>query len=117
MLNGEKKKQAIEKTILKLKHYGIQVFLDDFGTEYSNFDRILYWPVDVIKVDKHLTWSMRENDSVQSVIKGIISSLSKAGYKILFEGVETEEDLEKCKQMEASYLQGFHYSKPIDYFF
>ena len=102
-------------TILQLKSYGMQVYLDDFGVEYSNLNRVVSWPVDVIKIDKNLTWSMRNAKHLESVIGDIISSLKKAGYKILFEGIETEDDFNRCKALKASYLQGFKYSQPIDY--
>ena len=101
--------------ILQLKSYGMQVYLDDFGVEYSNLNRVVSWPVDVIKIDKNLTWSMRNAKHLETVIGDIISSLKKAGYKILFEGIETEDDFERCKALKASYLQGFKYSQPIDY--
>lgn len=108
--------EQVRTIIMKLKEYGIKVYLDDFGTEYSNFNRIIHWPVDVIKIDKKLTWSMRESNNLQAIIGDIVASLKRAGYQILFEGVETEVDLERCNLLEATYVQGFHYSQPVDYF-
>ena len=37
----------------------------------------------------------------------------RANYQILFEGVETELDEMQCKGMNAQYLQGFRYSRPM----
>jgi EAL domain-containing protein (putative c-di-GMP-specific phosphodiesterase class I) len=37
----------------------------------------------------------------------------KADYQILFEGVENESDEMQCIDMNAMYLQGYKYSKPI----
>ena len=37
----------------------------------------------------------------------------KADYQILFEGVEDEHDEHQCIGMDAMYLQGYKYSKPI----
>ena len=37
----------------------------------------------------------------------------RANYQILFEGVESETDEIQCKDMNAQYLQGFRYSRPI----
>ena len=37
----------------------------------------------------------------------------KADYQILFEGVEDEQDEKQCIDMNAQYLQGYKYSKPV----
>ncbi len=34
-------------------------------------------------------------------------------YSVLYEGVESESDEERCRNMSASYLQGYKYSRPI----
>ena len=34
-------------------------------------------------------------------------------YTVLYEGVETDADSKLCREMSASYLQGFKYSKPV----
>ena len=35
------------------------------------------------------------------------------GYSVLYEGVENENDAERCNEMSASYLQGFKFSRPV----
>ena len=42
------------------------------------------------------------------------TSFSQSGYKVLFEGVETVEDEQRCLIMNAAYLQGFKFSQPIE---
>ena len=34
-------------------------------------------------------------------------------YSVLYEGVETTDDESRCRKMDAKYLQGYKYSKPI----
>lgn len=34
-------------------------------------------------------------------------------YSILYEGVENNDDEQRCRDMSASYLQGFKYSRPV----
>ena len=41
-------------------------------------------------------------------------SFRRAGYEVLFEGVETEEDELRCQHLNASYLQGYKYAKPME---
>ena len=48
-------------------------------------------------------------DDVESLAK----MFSDMDYSVLYEGVEQDEEEKMCMEMEASYLQGFKYSKPI----
>ena len=41
------------------------------------------------------------------------SMFSNLDYSVLYEGVETDIDEQRCIGMSASYLQGYKYSKPI----
>ena len=106
--------EAVKKIIWKLKARGIKVYLDDFGIDYSNLNRILNLPVDVIKFDKSITWALREDTGLKSIISNMATSFSQSGYKVLFEGVETLEDEQRCLIMNAAYLQGFKFSQPIE---
>ena len=47
---------------------------------------------------------------LESVVK---REIEKLGYKVLYEGVETDEQEEICVNSHADYLQGFKFSKPI----
>lgn len=106
--------EEVRKIIWKLKARGIKVYLDDFGVDYSNINRVLNLPVDVIKFDKSITWALREDTGLKSIISNMATSFSQSGYKVLFEGVETLEDEQRCLIMNAAYLQGFKFSQPIE---
>ena len=47
----------------------------------------------------------------------MVSNLAKmfrdVHYSVLYEGIEDEEDENRCINMDARYLQGYKYSKPI----
>ena len=47
---------------------------------------------------------------LESVVK---REIEKLGYKVLYEGVDTDEQEEICVNSHADYLQGFKFSKPI----
>ena len=42
-----------------------------------------------------------------------VSLFAKLNYSVLFEGVETDNDEQMCREFYASYLQGYKYSRPI----
>ena len=96
-----------------LQGLGVKFYLDDFGTGYSNFERIVGLPIDIIKFDRSLTILAGKDDESKFLVGSFSDIFKQSNYQILFEGVEDEQDEMYCKEMNALYLQGFKYSKPI----
>lgn len=99
--------------INELREHGVKFYLDDFGTGYSNFERIMELPFDIIKFDRSLVLACGTDYKAQKMVYHLARMFSDMNYSVLYEGVETAEDEEKCKNMCARYLQGYKYSKPI----
>ena len=110
---NEKDFLVMKKVIERLQELGIKFYLDDFGTGYSNFERLIGLPIDIIKFDRSLTILASKNDESQFMVGSFSEIFKKADYQILFEGVEDEHDEKQCINMNAQYLQGYRYSKPI----
>ena len=105
--------ELVKSVMLRLREYGIKFYLDDFGTGYSNMERIMGLPIDIIKFDRSLTELAGRDDSSRYMVGSFSDIFGKSNYQVLFEGVEDETDESVCKDMQAMYLQGYHYSKPI----
>ena len=98
---------------MQFKSLGVCTYLDDFGTGYSNFDRILSLKLDVVKFDRSLLLMANKDENSQFILNYFSTAFEKLGYKVLYEGVETDEQEEICVNSHADYLQGFKFSKPI----
>lgn len=99
--------------IEQLHREGIQFYLDDFGTGYSNMERILALPFDIIKFDRTMLIACDNNDRSVKLVNSLANMFRDMSYSVLYEGVENEGDERLCKEMSASYLQGYKYSRPI----
>lgn len=110
---NEKDFLMMKDVIEQLQKKNIKFYLDDFGTGYSNFERIIGLPIDIIKFDRSLTILASKNDESKFMVGSFSDIFKKADYQILFEGVEDEKDEMQCIDMNAQYLQGYKYSKPI----
>ncbi len=110
---NEKDFIMMKRVLEELKQYGMKFYLDDFGTGYSNFERIIELPVDTIKFDRSLTILASKDEESKFMVGSFSEIFKRANYQILFEGVEDEKDEIQCKDMNAQYLQGYRYSKPI----
>ena len=105
--------RIMKEKINELRGHGIKFYLDDFGTGYSNFERIMELPFDIIKFDRSMVLASGTDYKSQKMVYYLAKMFSDMNYSVLYEGVETIEDEEKCKRMCANYLQGYKYSKPI----
>lgn len=103
----------VKTTMNTLKKYGIHMYLDDFGTGYSNFERILDLPIDIIKFDRSLTIISGEDETSAYMVENFATIFKKANYSILYEGIESGKDEQRCIDMQAEYLQGYRYARPI----
>ena len=99
--------------IKELRRQGIQFYLDDFGTGYSNMERIMELPFDIIKFDRSLVIASRTGERSGRIVKNLAYMFKDMEYSILYEGVEDDSDENRCKEMSASYLQGYKYSRPV----
>ena len=103
------------KCINELLRLGFSVYLDDFGTKYSNIAELLSAQFNVIKIDRQLILKALENDNACKVITAVSSACSAVGYKVLFEGVDSDEGIKLAYENNAAYIQGFCYSKPLSW--
>ena len=103
----------MKERIEELKGKGITFYLDDFGTGYSNMERILELPFDIIKFDRSMVIAGSQSKRSEQVLGSLAELFSKLNYSVLYEGVENEKDEQMCCDLNASYLQGYKYSKPI----
>ena len=54
-----------------------------------------------------------QNKRSEQILGSLADLFSKLNYSVLYEGVEDEKDEQMCKNLSASYLQGYKYSRPI----
>ncbi|MCM1505692.1 MAG: EAL domain-containing protein [Ruminococcus flavefaciens] len=104
---------VMRQKVTQLQQLGIKFYLDDFGTGYSNFERIMEIPFNIIKFDRSMLIESVKNDSSKFMVSTFASMFNELNYAVLFEGVENDYDETHCVNMNAKYLQGYKYSKPI----
>lgn len=101
----------VREMIEQLREVGFEIALDDFGSGYANLERLITYPLKVVKLDRSMIAGYFENPN--PVLGSIISTLNSAGYRIVAEGVEKGYMMEQLHRMGCSYVQGFYFSGPI----
>ena len=103
----------VKSRIEALRKAGMTVYLDDVGTGYSNLDRIVRYDVDVVKFDRFFLLEAEKDDKIVKMMSHLSEAFRDLNYKLLYEGVETEDNEKLCVECGADYIQGFKYSKPV----
>lgn len=103
------------KTFNRLKEIGFNFSLDDYGTGLSNISSIYEMDFDIVKIDKSILWNSTKSEGYKAILDSNIEILHNLKFKLVSEGVETKEQVEYLKNHGVEYIQGYYYSKPIDY--
>ena len=91
----------------------MKFYLDDFGTGYSNLTNVISLPFSTIKMDRSLVITMEEGQKGVSLFFDLVSTFKEVGFKILVEGVETNNQNYLVERAGVDYIQGFLYSRPL----
>ncbi len=100
------------ENISRLKEAGLSFSLDDYGTGYSNMQRVIQLPLKIIKLDKSFV-DEHNNPKMWIFLKNTVKMLKDMNMEIVVEGVESQEMLEAFSDMECDFIQGYYFSKPI----
>ena len=104
---------AVKSVISRFKENGFRIYMDDYGTGYSNMQALFSMNFNVIKIDKSILWEAEKSELGMTILESSISMLKQMGMDVLVEGVETRSQAELLKHLGADYLQGFYFSRPV----
>lgn len=99
----------------RLKENDILLALDDFGTGYSNFHYLYELRPDIIKIDRSFTAKSMENDYEYNLLSLISNMIHSLNLKVCVEGIETEQELNRMKEVAPDLIQGFYFGSPCPY--
>ncbi len=105
----------VRSFIKRIKAYGVKVAIDDFGSGYSNFSRLLEYEPDYIKIDASLIKRIPEDKSSMDIVETIKSFADKQGYKTVAEFVSDEKIFEAVVSLGIDYSQGYYIGAPEAY--
>ena len=95
----------------KLRHQGVRVAIDDFGTAYATLRNLTTLPVDALKVDASFTSGLPDQRTHTAIVHGIASMAYELGIPCIVEGVETEAQRTALQGM-AVQAQGWLWGQP-----
>jgi len=97
----------------ELSRMGVLVSIDDFGTGYSSMSYLRRFPIDKLKIDRSFIKDLTSSADAASIVKAIISLAHSLRLKVVAEGVETAEQLERLRELACDQYQGFFRSAAV----
>lgn len=92
---------------------GIDVHLDDFGTEYSSLLYIKKLPISTIKIDKEFVKDVLTSKESQAIIKFITNIAKLLNRTTICEGVETTQEFDMLNYLGCDTIQGWLIGKSM----
>ena len=97
--------------LTKLRKFGCQIALDDFGVGYTSFLQLKQLDLDIVKVDGAFVKGLGSNHKDDVLVQCIINIGKEFGLKTVAEFVETQAIADKLIAMGIDGLQGFYFGK------
>ncbi len=96
-----------------LRHAGSRVYLDDFGTGFSNLSYLKHLPIDAVKIDQAFVRNITVDPGDAAIVRGVLAMAKQLNIDTIAEGIETAEQLDCLREMGCHRGQGYYFSKPI----
>lgn len=108
-----KEKHNLVRVLGQFQDAGYQVWLDDFGSEYSSLNVLHNYHFDELKID--MAFLRNFNDQSRKILMSIVFMAKTLGVHTLAEGAETKEQVEFLKEIGCEKIQGYYFGKPMKY--
>ncbi|MGP1485857.1 MAG: EAL domain-containing protein [Campylobacter sp.] len=105
--------KKVNDFIRKIRSHKCKISIDDFGSGYSNYYRLLELDIDVIKIDGSIVKKLPYDVNARDLLSTIIDFANRQDYGIVAEFVSTPEILEEIRKFGIKYAQGFLLGKPV----
>jgi EAL domain-containing protein (putative c-di-GMP-specific phosphodiesterase class I) len=104
---------AIE-TLQALRRLGVHLAIDDFGTGYSSLSYLKRLPVDIIKIDRSFVEQVDTDANDTALVDAVVGLGQALHLQTVAEGIETDGQWERLKEIGCDHGQGFLFGRPGD---
>ncbi|ARQ58311.1 EAL domain-containing protein [Rhizobium sophoriradicis] len=104
---------ALSEIIPTIKALGIEIEIDDFGTEHASIVSLLRFEPRRLKIDREIIKPIIASPSQRRLVSSIIEIGRSQNIDIVAEGVETMEHAKILKDLGCHLLQGYALARPM----
>ncbi len=104
--------ELLRHEVDRFREQGFEVWMDDFGSEYSTLNSLEELTFDLIKLDMRFMRNFVEGSRSATIVASILDMCHRLRITTLAEGVETPEQRDALQTMGCERLQGYLFSPP-----
>ena len=103
---------AASRALHGLSALGVRIAIDDFGTGSSSLTTLKRLPIDAIKLHGSLVAGLGRDPGDDAVVHAIVELGHAFGVDVIAEGVETEAQLRRLRELRCDGAQGYMFGRP-----
>lgn len=92
----------------RLHQLGVGISIDDFGIGYSCLSHLKQLPIDELKIDRSFVATLGNEPSNEKIIRSIIALAHNLDLRVVAEGVQDQNTLERLGDLGCDLAQGRH---------
>jgi predicted signal transduction protein with EAL and GGDEF domain len=106
--------EASLRVLEQLRALGVRIVIDDFGTGYSSLAYLRHLPLDTIKIDRSFVTDLDVADPNTGIVRAVVSLAHGLGLSVVAEGIETDEQSRRLRELGCDLGQGYRWAHPAD---
>jgi diguanylate cyclase (GGDEF)-like protein len=103
----------ILRQLQSIRDLGVQIGLDDFGTGYASLTHLRSLPLSFVKIDQTFVQGIGQDQSDERIVAAVVDLAANLGLRSIAEGIETNEQLERLRELGCDQGQGFLFARPL----
>jgi diguanylate cyclase (GGDEF)-like protein len=101
------------RQLAALRHMGVKLSIDDYGTGHASMAQLKRLPVDELKIDRSFVRSLMTDTNDQAIVASTIALAHRLGLSVVAEGVEDRATAGLLAAMGCDEIQGFGLARPM----
>jgi diguanylate cyclase (GGDEF)-like protein len=103
----------ILQQLARITDLGVQIGLDDFGTGYASLTHLRRLPLTFVKIDRSFVQGLGTDREDDGIVSAVVSLAANLGLRSIAEGVETQGQLDRLRELGCDRAQGFLFALPL----
>ncbi len=104
---------AVHENIERLRHLGLDLHIDDFGTGHSSLSALHRLPINTLKIDRSFVTRLNGDAEALEVVDAIMALARSLRLNVIAEGIETNHQRSLLLDLNCRYGQGYLFSPPL----
>lgn len=98
--------------LTQIRAMGVNVQIDDFGTGHSSLIYLHRFPITTLKLDR--AFSNTADATSDVITRAIVTLAHDLHIDVVAEGLETEAQVQRVRDLGCDYGQGYYFAPPVD---